>query len=129
MPACAIRRCGFLPWQHIDWAARILRIENYTLQLPQSGLRQDPRCTQLHCRVKDDELRRLDIKQPCVEALAEHRDRLGDVPSDLVLPGGNHRQPHVAHMPVAGKIPNDRFVEMIKRECATRTRVPLVSVT
>ena len=68
----------------------------------------------------------MDIKQPCVETLAEHRDRLGDVCRRTWFYRQGIIEPHVAHMPVAGKTPNDRCVEMIKHGCATRKSPPRV---
>ena len=97
----------WLKWDAIDWDKRIISIRETICN--ETGRTWVP---------KDYEMRRLDVKQACIDYLAAERDRQTkeEILSVFVMPGGEKRLPQYRNRPLSDRIPQRAFAIMIKGE-------------
>ncbi len=97
----------WLKWDSIDWANRIISIKETTCE--ETGRTWVP---------KDYEMRRLDIKEACIDYLAEERQRQAqeEILGPFVMPGGDQRRSHYRHRPLSENVPQRTFSKMIQAE-------------
>ena len=107
----------WLKWDCIDFRRRIITIRETTCDL--TGETWKP---------KDYEMRRLDIKEPCVAYLKaeQERQRKIDLLGPFVLPGGGRRRRNLDGKPYSAKplssdAPQKAFGKMISAENLDRT--------
>jgi integrase len=97
----------WLKWDAIDWNNRIISIRETICDE-----------TQRTWVPKDYEMRRLDVKQACIDYLAAERERQTkeEVLSPFVIPGGSKRRPQYRNRPLSERIPQRAFAKMIEGE-------------
>ena len=97
----------WLKWESIDWDNRIINIQRTTCDE-----------TSRVWLPKDHETRRLDVKEGCIDFLAdEHRRQEAEgILGPFVLPGGDKRRKAYRNRPLSAGVPQKAFSEMIGQE-------------
>ena len=97
----------WLRWEAIDWPNRIISIRQSPCE--ETGRTWVP---------KDHEMRRLDVKQACIDYLAAERKRQDKekISAPFVIPGGDQRRAHYRGRPLSETVPQRAFGKMIRAE-------------
>ncbi len=97
----------WLRWDAIDWNSRIITIKESLCE--ETGELWKP---------KDYELRRLDVKQNCIDYLAREQERHNKAgfETPFVMPGGSARHPEYRTRPLHQDAPQKAFAKMVKAE-------------
>ncbi len=97
----------WLKWDCIDWDRRFITINESVCEV--TGEVWTP---------KDHELRRLDIKQACMDFLHEEKERQEqeDLLGPFVLPGGGRKRPGFRVKPLSQDAPQKALLKMLAAE-------------
>ena len=97
----------WLRWEAIDWTNRIISIRQAPCE--ETGRTWTP---------KDHEMRRLDVKQACIDYLADERKRQEkeEISAAFVMPGGDRRRAHYRNRPLSETVAQRSFGKMIRAE-------------
>ncbi len=94
----------WLRWDAIDWTNRIITVKESLCE--ETGELWKP---------KDYEVRRLDVKQNCIDFLAREQERLNKagIETPFVMPGGNSRHREYRKRPLHQDAPQKAFAKMV----------------
>ena len=97
----------WLKWDAVDWHNRIITVKESVCE--ETGETWIP---------KDYEMRRLDVKQTCIDYLEEERERQQEegILGPFIMPGGNKKQPYYRNRPLHQDAPQKAFVKMSRAE-------------
>ena len=98
---------SWLKWDSIDWDRRVITVQESVCEL--TGEVWTP---------KDHELRRLDVKQTCIDYLGEEKERQekADLLGPFVLPGGGRKRPGFKVKPLSQDALQKALLKMLAAE-------------
>jgi site-specific recombinase XerD len=98
---------AWLKWDRIDWEKRILDIRETSCE-----------ATRQRWTPKNHEMRRLDVKQECIDHLREEgaRQEAEGIKGPFVIPGGGLRKPWFRERPQRSDVIQKAFSRMVEAE-------------